>query len=279
MNCKIPFTKDIPFEKKLYEITSISLEHELKVENELLKGNFIISGDFKSHEVSINKEAFSYILPFEISLSENIDEQSLEFMIEDFTYEVLANNILRVNIDFNVIGSVKEEEPKLERDFIKPDGIPLINKEPKEVPDECLTKPLTTPLEDIDLIKNTREPNMNLPEENETNIPEVNEKVIANNEKIISNPDANTLKEVKEENDIIIESVKPDALNPETTILNEVKTSSNDFATYHIHLVSDGETIETICTMYNSNMNILSEYNEISNLNPGDKLIIPEQNE
>ena len=36
MNCKIPFTKDIPFEKKLYEITSISLEHELKVENELL---------------------------------------------------------------------------------------------------------------------------------------------------------------------------------------------------------------------------------------------------
>ena len=36
MNCKIPFTKDIDFERKVYEITSISLEHELKVENELI---------------------------------------------------------------------------------------------------------------------------------------------------------------------------------------------------------------------------------------------------
>ena len=64
MNCKIPFTKDIDFEKKVSEITSISLEHETKVEEDTLKGNFIVSGDFKSHEVSVNKEPFSYILPF-----------------------------------------------------------------------------------------------------------------------------------------------------------------------------------------------------------------------
>ena len=64
----IPFTKDIFFEKKVCEITSISLEHEITTEDGLLKGNFIISGDFKSHEVSVNKEVFSYILPFEITL-------------------------------------------------------------------------------------------------------------------------------------------------------------------------------------------------------------------
>ena len=33
MNTKIPFTKDIPFLKKVSEITSISLEHEIKVED------------------------------------------------------------------------------------------------------------------------------------------------------------------------------------------------------------------------------------------------------
>ena len=37
MNCKIPFTKDIDFEKKVSEITSISLEHETKVEDGVLK--------------------------------------------------------------------------------------------------------------------------------------------------------------------------------------------------------------------------------------------------
>ena len=105
MNCKIPFTKDIDFEKKLYEITSISLEHEIKVEDGNLKGNFIVSGDFKSHEVSVNKEAFSYILPFEIEIADDIDVDTIEFMIEDFTYEIVESNILRVNIDFNVIAS------------------------------------------------------------------------------------------------------------------------------------------------------------------------------
>ena len=108
VNCKIPFTKDIDFEKKVSEITSISLEHETKVEEGVLKGNFIVSGDFKSHEVSINKEPFSYILPFEIDLAEDIDPDTIEFMIEDFTYEIVDNSILRVNIDFNVIASLKE---------------------------------------------------------------------------------------------------------------------------------------------------------------------------
>lgn len=118
MNCKIPFTKDIDFEKKVSEITSISLEHETKVEDGVLKGNFIVSGDFKSHEVSVNKEAFSYILPFEIDLVEDVDPDTIEFMIEDFTYEVIDNSILRVNIDFNVIASLKEKEEVEEEPII-----------------------------------------------------------------------------------------------------------------------------------------------------------------
>ena len=116
LNCKIPFTKDIDFEKKVSEITSISLEHETKVEDGVLKGNFIVSGDFKSHEVSVNKEAFSYILPFEIDLAEDVDENTIEFMIEDFTYEIIESCILRVNIDFNVIASLKEREEEPEEE-------------------------------------------------------------------------------------------------------------------------------------------------------------------
>ena len=44
-------------------------------------------------------------------------------------------------------------------------------------------------------------------------------------------------------------------------------------------MVSDGETVETICTMYQSNIQILGEYNDLTDVMPGDKLIIPEKNE
>ena len=65
----------------------------------------------------------------------------------------------------------------------------------------------------------------------------------------------------------------------EDTIINSVNDASDEYATYHIHMVSDGESVETICTMYNSSLNILSEYNDLSNLTPGDKLVIPDKDE
>ena len=219
VNCKIPFTKDIDFEKKVSEITSISLEHETKVEEGVLKGNFIVSGDFKSHEVSINKEPFSYILPFEIDLAEDIDPDTIEFMIEDFTYEIVDNSILRVNIDFNVIASLKEN----------------VEVEEEEEP---LFQDASAAFLDEDLDQNNRE------------------------EK----------KEAKEE-------VKQEERESEDTIIKNIKSDGNEYATYHIHMVSDGESVETICTMYNSNVNILQDYNDLSNIAAGDKLIIPEANE
>ncbi len=224
MNCKIPFTKDIDFEKKVSEITSISLEHETKVEEGVLKGNFIVSGDFKSHEVSVNKEPFSYILPFEIDLADDVDPNTIEFMIEDFTYEIIDQSILRVNIDFNVIASLKEKEEEEEEEPLFQD----VNN---------------AFLEPVDIL-----------EEDDRSIKEM---------KIEENK--------KEEEEEERES--------EDTIISNMKGETNEYATYHIHMISDGESVETICTMYNSNLNILQDYNDLANITPGDKLIIPENNE
>ena len=245
MNCKIPFTKDIDFEHKLYEITSISLEHETKVEDGTLKGNFIISGDYKSHEVSINKEPFSYILPFEITLANNIDESTIEFLIEDFTYEVIENNILRVNIDFNVIASPKEESEESRN----------VNET-----DSLFTTPDSTLFADLDSSLN-----FSNNEEKEENIPPKSEEPVEEQLKVVDS------KEEKLEMNIN----KEETLN-ENTIINNINTTDNSYATYHIRMVSD---VETICTMYNSNMNILSEYNDLSNLSAKDKIIIPNTNE
>ena len=61
MNCIIPFTKDIKFKTNIAEILSISLEHDFTANPEEVLGNFTISGDYKSHEVSVNKEHFEYV--------------------------------------------------------------------------------------------------------------------------------------------------------------------------------------------------------------------------
>ena len=225
--------KDIVFEKKLYEITSISLEHEIKIEDNTLNGNFIVTGDFKSHEVSVNKEAFSYVLPFAIDLNEDIDAETVEFMIEDFTYQVVENNTLRVNIDFNVIASKKEiEEEKVEEEIFR-DATELFQEEAAEEKEE-----------EID-IEEKKEEDVRVP----VTLP-ANELIVENQEKV-----------------------------SEETIINSISGSDDEYATYHIHLVSDGESVETICTMYNSNLNILADYNDLNNLASGDKLIIPDKNE
>ena len=266
MNCKIPFTKDIDFEKKLYEITSISLEHEIKITDDALKGNFIVSGDYKSHEVSINKEPFSYILPFEIALTDDIDHSTIEFMIEDFTYEVIGESILRVNIDFNVVGSKLAKEPEVPDElfedasnlFREPDAL-------EEIPDlKKTTEPSSndTPNLKVAEKRNSEPIPVEINEEKEPlEIPETkNETNITSNKTII---------ETKEEKTNLSED----------TIINNIKGIDDNYATYHIHMVSDGESVETICTMYNSSMNILSEYNDLSNIASGDKLIIPDINE
>lgn len=246
MNTKIPFTKDIPFEKKVCEITSISLEHEIKVEDSVLKGNFIVSGDYKSHEVSVNKEPFSYMLPFEIELANDIDTDTIEFMIDDFTYEIIDNSDLRVNIDFNILANKKEVEEEPETIF--EDASNLFNEENSER--EEIIEEEVKDIEEI--IEEDKE--------------EEKQEVIGTEDRVPLAVESTIKEETSEK-------------ISEDTIINSIKNTGDEYTTYHIHMVSDGETVETICTMYNSNLNILGEYNELGEINAGDKIIIPEKNE
>jgi hypothetical protein len=102
MNLIIPFTKDIAFNSNISEILSISLEHDYTINEGELLGNFIVTGEYKTHEVSINKEYFEKVLPFSVELSELIDTNTLEFAIKDFTYEIIDPSTLRVNIEYEV---------------------------------------------------------------------------------------------------------------------------------------------------------------------------------
>lgn len=239
MNCIIPFTKDIKFGTSIVEIASISLEHEYTVNDSEILGNFIITGEYKSHEVSVNRESFEHVLPFSVSLTTKIDASSVDFTIEDFTYEIVDKDILRVNIEYS-INAIEIKESVFERD-----------EEEKNALDELLDQM------DNELEEEIRE------DEQEPKVEEM-------------------LEETKESDEIVIEEEKRD--DSEITkegqeFMASINSKEESFVTYHIHIMKETDTIETVCVKYNTNINILGEYNDLTTVAIGDKLIIPEADE
>ena len=64
----------------------------------------------------------------------------------------------------------------------------------------------------------------------------------------------------------------------QTDIINSI-SDEESYVTYHIHMVKENETLESISALYKINLNVLKEYNEITELNVGDKVLIPFDNE
>lgn len=216
MNCIIPFTKDVKFKSNIAEILSVSLEHDYTANETEVLGNFTISGEYKTHEVSVNKEHFEYVLPFSVNMTNKIDTNSVNFEVQDFTYEVIDNDTLRVNIEYSInADEVKGEEP---------------------------------------LFKQVEEPTLdNLLDEIDREVEE------------------EPKEEINEERDISDEA--------KDTILNNINDSDDVYVTYHIHEMKETDTVESICLKYNTSDAILGEYNDLSTLTLGDKIIIPEINE
>lgn len=114
MNLIIPFEKKVKFSGPVKEICSISLEHEItKNEGEIL-GNFLVSGTYKEYELSVNKQDFNFTLPFSVDISNRVDLSSIEFSIDNFTYN-LDNDELDIKIDYVVEGTEMKEEVAFER--------------------------------------------------------------------------------------------------------------------------------------------------------------------
>ena len=69
---------------------------------------------------------------------------------------------------------------------------------------------------------------------------------------------------------------KVDNSENEEMILSNALNASNTYVTYHIHIVGENDTIDSIINNYKISKEILSEYNDLSSLNIGDKILIPE---
>ena len=59
---------------------------------------------------------------------------------------------------------------------------------------------------------------------------------------------------------------------------NYFDNSNNKFITYKVCIIREGDSIESIIDKYNTSLESLKKYNVINELNIGDKIIIPYEN-
>lgn len=111
----VPFKRDISFETKIAEIRSISLEHTYEIQNNLISGTFIISGNYKLTDTSTNVDPFKFEIPFDISIDSRYELNKATVDINDFFYELINNEVLSVSITLIIDNLEEKEEREMEK--------------------------------------------------------------------------------------------------------------------------------------------------------------------
>ncbi len=242
----VPFKKDIIFKTNLSEIVSISLEHSLHLEKQsLITGEFIISGEYKMADTSLDTEKFSFNLPFDINIDDRYILDNMTVDIEDFYYEIVNNNVLSVNIE--VLIDKIEEKPKV--------------IEAEEV--------IENRNENIEEVENKTENIEKITESRNEVIEDIVETRIDNDE-LKPNPNI-----VKKE---VIEDKEPKIEKTINNIFDNL-TEFETYTTYQVYIIRENDTIETVLNKYNITRETLNLYNDLTELKLGDKLIIPQVND
>ncbi len=203
----IPLKKDILFKSKIGSLSNLNLDHDYKINDDIVNGTVALSGTYKMTEASVVEDDFFYTIPFSIAISDRIKKDTIQIEIDDFKYEI-EKDILKVNIELELTCEENETE---------------------EVKDDVSDY----------LDEHFKDENNNLTEE---------------------------VKEVKTELDVD---------NEITNITNNIIETNDKYYTYKIYIVRENDTVESICSKYNITYEELKEYNDLNEINIGDKIIIP----
>lgn len=87
--------------------------------------------------------------------------------------------------------------------------------------------------------------------------------------------------EEKENNTVMNDNIIENNLNIDNinNITNSIINDEKKYYKYKVYIVRQNDTIDSICSKYNVNINNIKEYNDINNINVGDKIIIPQIND
>ena len=271
----IPFQKEITFKTMISKITSISLEHTLETkENDMVLGDFIVSGSYKMTEASQIDEEFSYKIPIEIAIDKKYDTNNISLEIDDFVYEVLDEERLLLKIDLCIDGLELKKTKETEEELISSyDEYEEFDNALKEIEEELEQQELVrneeNDINDLFLDNSTQE-KLEIP----VNIDSVNN--INNSIDIIDNENAYTETSNKTINTNISDNHNDNKETKDvTSIFSAFKDTDETFSTYSIYIIREGDSLETVINKYKTTKDILSEYNDLSDVRIGTKIIVP----
>ncbi len=250
MKQTIPFKKDITFKTTIGELTAISLDNDLTLKGEdLIVGNFYINGNYKIQKDSEEEQTYSYKIPCEIAISDEYDAFDANIDIDDFYYEIINDEVLRVNIT-----------------------VVISNLERKEIYEEPIKE--IEVLKDDDLLRENTEPKQELNKEQELN---PNQKEETNNQEPKKQQN---IKIPQEEIDINIKEIEKPRNNTNFYEVKEnIKTQTDTYLTYKVYIYKEEDTIESILEKYNITKEELNDYNNLEEIIPGTKIVIPSSND
>ena len=271
----VPFTKEIEFKTMISKVTSISLEHTLRVEKDnLISGYFILEGTYKMTQASQIDEEFSYKIPVDIELDEKYDTSNITLDIDDFTYEVIDEEKMRLNITLCIDNIVEKQVVLPVEDVIEDfDTLELEdknsgNRESKNdgvLDDLFLDTSKKVPLE-FDSKKEIIE------EESEQN----------NNDNTINNAESvETSNELIYENNTSNNNTNNDTNKPQmannnvSSIFSSFKDNIETYKTYSVYIMKEEDTIDVVLQKYGVTKEELEEYNDMSDIKTGSKIIVP----
>lgn len=234
----IPMSKEITFRTMIGEMTEVSIEDTLTLISEhSIEGNIIVKGRYKMTEASAIEENFEEEIPVTIDLDEKYDTSEIEVNIDDFYYEIINEDRLRIHLEVAVDGLVEQEK----------ETIPL-EESPKEA--ELSSKETREVLSDELLSFNE--------------IPEVPEEVTPVKPQEI------------EEVIPVLDQIKEPSIEPNmNSIFTALENTEETFSTYYVYIVRENDTIDSIIEKYKTSREQLADYNNLDEVKLGTKLIIP----
>lgn len=254
----VSFEKELDFPSMIGEVTSISLDHTLEfIDQNSVAGEFKINGTYKMTEASTLEENFHYDIPVDITLVEAFDLDSVKVSIDNFYYEVVNDDILKCNIDVLIEGV--EEVVVLEQSEEEP-----IDEEVKEI-EKIQSEELDVRECDGDDLDSKEIEVEELQETEGFAFKPVEEVKPLNKDK----------KEEIHEEEIMESNETEVTQNHISSLFEAFESTEETFKTYSIYILRKDDTIENIMDKYEVTREELSDYNDLSNLEIGSKLIIP----
>lgn len=304
----IPFTKTIKFKTMIAEITDIETKHNLEVkEGNTIEGDILLDGKYKMHEASQIEEEFHYNLPFTIEVDNKYDISNCTITIDDFYFEIINEEDLKINIELE-IGNVEEKPlPKEDISLDEEDIRKTVEKIPIEI-EEKKEKIEIEPLEKEESIDELEITDVSDAISGEDGFPALPDKSdlekeieakltqeISKNKEIYDQEvktyqqastytsSAATTTSTQQEEEINLSTVtkkdRPKEESKMSSIFNAIASSDETFVTYHVYIVRENDTVDSIIEKYKTTRDDLVAYNDLENIKIGSKVIIPCQHE